>query len=138
MRHFAKRITVCERNANSSSETKKASAFHVCERLSVRLAILLGTTGSRELLLCALLRAKEESSCLGAVQVKADGTLEGLEELHAKYNPDELFEGGVVLVAQLLGLLVAFIGESLTLRLVREVWPGIPLDNLDFGEGETR
>jgi hypothetical protein len=67
--------------------------------------------------------------------VKADGSLEGLEELNAKRNPDELFEGGVVLVAQLLGLLVAFIGETLTLRFVREVWPEVPLDDLDFGKG---
>jgi hypothetical protein len=28
----------------------------------------------------------------------------------------------------LLGLLVAFIGEDLTLRLVREVWSKLPLD----------
>jgi hypothetical protein len=136
MRHFAKRLTICERNANSPSETTNASAFHVCERLRVPLVALAGTAGSRELLLCALLRAKEESPCLGAVQVKADGALGGLEELHAKHIPDELFEGGVVLVAQLLGLLTAFIGETLTLRFVREVWPEVPLDNWDIGKGE--
>ena len=68
--------------------------------------------GFRELLSCALPRAQAEIPWLGAVHVKADGTLEGLEELNAKRNPDELFEGGVVLVAQLLGLLVAFIGEK--------------------------
>ena len=136
MRHFAKRLTVCERNANLPSETTNASAFHVCERLRVHLATLMGTTGSRELLLCALLRAKEESPCLGGVQVNADGALEGLEELQAKHNRDEPFEGGVVLVAQLLGLLTAFIGETLTLRFVREVWPEVPLDNWDFGKGE--
>ena len=58
-----------------------------------------------------------------------------MEELQAKHKPDELFEGGVVLVAQLLGLLAAFIGEDLTLRFVREVWPDVPLNNLDFGKG---
>ena len=136
MRHFAKRITVCERTADSSSETSNASAFHVCERLRGHLAALMGSTGCRELLLCALLRAKEESPCLGAVRVKPDGALEGLEELQAKHNRDEPFEGGVVLVAQLLGLLTAFIGETLTLRFVREVWPEAPLDNCDFGKGE--
>jgi len=34
----------------------------------------------------------------------------------------------------LLALLVAFIGANLTVRLVREVWPKVPLNNLDFGE----
>ena len=62
----------------------------------------------------------------------------GWRNFSAKHNPDELFEGGVVLLAQLLGLLVAFIGETLTLRLVREVWPEVPLDDLDFGKGEQR
>jgi hypothetical protein len=64
--------------------------------------------------------------------VKADGTLERAEE---QLKADELFEGRVVLLAQMLGLLVAFIGEPLTLRLVREVWPQAPLDDLDFGDG---
>ena len=138
MRHFAKRLTVYERKANTPSETKTPPAFQVCEKLRVHLATFMGNAGFRELLSCALPRAKAEVPWLGAVHVKADGALEGLEELHAKRNPDELFEGGVVLVAQLLGLLVAFIGENLTLRFVREVWPEVPLDDLDFGKGEQR
>ena len=135
MRHFAKRLTVYERRVYTPSETNTPPAFQVCEKLRVHLAIFMGSTGFRELLSCALPRAKAEIPWLGAVQVKADGSLEGLEELNAKRNPDELFEGGVVLVAQLLGLLVAFIGETLTLRFVREVWPEVPLDDLDFGKG---
>ena len=135
MRRFAKRLTAYERRENKPSETKTPPAFHVCEKLHVHLATFMGSTGFRELLSCALPRAKTEIPWLCAVHVKADGSLEGLEELNAKRNPDELFEGGVVLVAQLLGLLVAFIGEKLTLRFVHEVWPEVPLDNLDFGKG---
>jgi hypothetical protein len=135
MRHFAKRLTAYERRQKTPSEINAPPAFQVCEKLRVHLAIFMGNTGFRELLSCALPRAQVEMPWLGAVHVKADGSLEGLEELNAKRNPDELFEGGVVLVAQLLGLLVAFIGETLTLRFVREVWPEVPLDNLDFGKG---
>jgi hypothetical protein len=40
----------------------------------------------------------------------------------------------VVLVAQLLRLLVAFIGETLTLRLVRESWPKLSVNDSDLGE----
>jgi hypothetical protein len=40
------------------------------------------------------------------------------------------------MVAQLLGLLVAFIGEDLTLHLVREVWPKIVVDGLVLANGE--
>jgi hypothetical protein len=34
-----------------------------------------------------------------------------------------------MLVAQLLSLLVTFIGEPLTIRLVHDVWPDVPVDN---------
>jgi hypothetical protein len=42
---------------------------------------------------------------------------------------------GVVLLAHILGLLVAFIGPDLTSRLIGEILPHIPLDDLDFGNG---
>ena len=37
-------------------------------------------------------------------------------------------EAAVAITAHLLGLLVTFIGEPLTLRLVREAWPDASLD----------
>jgi hypothetical protein len=43
----------------------------------------------------------------------------------------------VVMLAQLLGLLVAFIGENLTLHLVRDVWPKVRLDDVEFGTEGT-
>jgi hypothetical protein len=70
------------------------------------------------------------------VTVKTDGTLEGLEALHERLQPGELREGKGLLLAQLLGLLVTFIGPSLTSRLVGEIWPQIPPDDLDFGNGD--
>jgi hypothetical protein len=133
LRHFAKRLTVYERGASRISDTKTPPAFQVCEKLRAHLITLLGNAGFRELLACALPRAQAEIPWLGALHVKEDGALEGLEELSAKHNQDELFEGGIVLVAQLLGLLAAFIGATLTLRFVREVWPDIPLDGWDLG-----
>ena len=42
-----------------------------------------------------------------------------------------------MLLTQLLGLLTAFIGQNLTLSIVREVWPNAKLDDLDFGKGEN-
>ena len=62
------------------------------------------------------------------MQVNAEGSLEGWDELErgAQVDPDKIAEGGVVLLAQLLGLLVAFVGESLTLRFVLDVWPKLP------------
>src|ERR1019366_9458164 len=121
-----------------SSETKTPAAFLVGERLRPHLARLMGKVGFRELLSRALALANAEVPWLRAVHVKADGSLEGLDELGAQVDPDEIFEGRVVLLAQLLGLLVAFIGEKLTLRLVREGWPKLSLNNLNYGtEGKN-
>ena len=90
----------------------------------------MGTAGFREILLCALPRATVEVPWLRSMRVKQDGSLEGLNDLGAQHRPDELSEGGIVLFAHLLGLLVAFIGRDLTLGFVLEVWPEVPLNNL--------
>ena len=64
--------------------------------------------------------------------------MEGLGERHAQLSPAEFLQGQVVFLAQLLGLLVAFIGESLTSCLVNEIWPQISLETMDFGNGEKK
>jgi hypothetical protein len=134
MRDFAERLIGYETRENKSSETKTpAAACRVGEKLRPHLATLMGNVGFRALLSRALALANAEVPWLRAVHVKADGSLEGLDELGAQVDPDEIFKGCVVLLAQLLGLLVAFIGEDLTLRLVREVWPKLSLNNLDVG-----
>ena len=136
MRDFAERLIAYETRENKSSETKTPAACLVGEKLRPHLATLMGNVGFRALLSRALALANAEVPWLRAVHVKADGTFEGLDELGTQVDPDEIFEGCVVLLAQLLGLLVAFIGEDLTLRLGREVWPKLSLDNFDFGKGD--
>jgi hypothetical protein len=46
-------------------------------------------------------------------------------------NEIQIEAPGATLVAQLLGLLVTFIGEHLMLTLVRDAWPDLPI--LDDG-----
>src|SRR5471032_615355 len=136
MRDFAERLIAYETTGNKSSRAKTPAAFFVSEKLRPHLAALTGNIGFRALLSRALALANAEVPWLRAAHVKADGSFEGLDELGAQVNPDEVFEGRVVLLAQLLGLLVAFIGEDLTLRLVREVWPKLSPNSLDFGKGD--
>ena len=57
--------------------------------------------------------------------------MEGLDEVHL--TDAEIAEGEAVLVAQLIGLLVTFIGEALTLHLLHEAWPQAPLGGLYSG-----
>jgi hypothetical protein len=135
MRNFAKRFIICEANGNKSARTKPPAAFDVCEKLRPPLATLMGNGGFQALLSRALALAAAEVPWLRAMHVRSEGTLSGLEDLPVRPDPDTLLEGRIVLLAQLLGLLVAFIGEDLTLRLVREIWPREPLHDLDLAKG---
>jgi hypothetical protein len=112
-----------EMSEKGSVQAKSPAVFPVTEKLRPHLANLMGIGGFRALLSRALVLAAAEVSWLSTLHVKADGTLEGLEEAHLRLNPTECLEGRVVLLAQLLGLLEAFIGPNLTSRLVGEIWP---------------
>lgn len=67
--------------------------------------------------------------------VKTDGSLAVLDKLEVQVDPEQLSKGSVVLVAQLLRLLMAFIGENLTLQLVRDIWPKLSANYQELDEG---
>jgi hypothetical protein len=135
MRNFAKRLITYEAGEKRSPGTNTPAAFHACEKLRLHLATFMGNTGFHTLLARALALAGAEVPWLHQVHSKGNGPLEGWQEILPHLDPDEVSDGGVVLLAQLLGLLVAFIGENLTVRLVREVWPKVPLDHLELTNG---
>lgn len=135
MRSIAKRLVKYETQGTDPSETTDTATFQVIDRLRPQLATLMGHGGFRALLARALVLAGAEVSWLREVQVKADGTLEGLATLHARLEPAEFREGRVVLLAQLLGLLVAFVGLVLTSHLMGEIWPQLAADSVALGDG---
>jgi hypothetical protein len=95
----------------------------------------MGNAGFRALLSRALAVADAEVAWLRAVQVKPDGSLQGLDELETQVSREQMATGCVILIAQLLGLLGAFIGENLTFQIVSEVWPNLSLEDFDLDEG---
>jgi hypothetical protein len=111
---------------SSSDEIGLGGAVQVCEKFRVLLSNLMDIAGFVSLLSRALVMAKAQSPSLASVTVGADGTLVGLDQVER--DPDMVREAGCMLVAQLLGLLVLFIGEPLTLRLTRDVWPDASMD----------
>ena len=133
MQSFAKRLMDFDALSNTSSAGQTAAAFPVTDKLRPHLATLMGDGGVRALLSRALVLATTEVLWLGAVRVNADGSLEGFETHGSQLDPAEFVKGRVMLLAQLLGLLVALIGPSLTSRLTGEIWPQIPLNEQDFG-----
>jgi hypothetical protein len=123
-RDLAQRLIAYESAAGKTSEPTKLAAFRVCESLRLPLSALAGVAGFRSLLSRALTLARAEAPSLGAVEVAADGSLQGLDELEPQTDKDQAREAGVILIAQLIGLLLFFVGEGVTLRLViSEVLP---------------
>ena len=118
LRIIAESLIHNEVSRNASSKSNPAAVFVVIEKLSPHFVALMGTTGFRALISRALVLANAEVAWLRELHVGKDGSFEGLIELQANANPEEISDGGTVLLARLLGLLVSLIGEDLTLQLL--------------------
>jgi hypothetical protein len=106
------------------------------EKLRVLLTKRIGGAGFHALLARALALAKTEVRWLRGVNVTPEGALEGFEETAQQYSADEAMQARVALLAQLIGLLITFIGRDLTLRLLRDAWPEAVLNDTNFGTEE--
>ncbi|CAN5206102.1 hypothetical protein BH11PLA2_BH11PLA2_19070 [soil metagenome] len=120
---LAQRILALEAACDHCAQTVP-EAVRICDQLRVPLAKLCGVAGYRALLSRAVALAKAEDISLSPVSVRDDSTLDGFDPIR---HPN----GGFVLVSQLLGLLVTFIGDTLTRQLLREVWPAMATDEPD-------
>jgi hypothetical protein len=135
-RHLAQRLLAYEAVAGENSEPAESAAFRVFAKLRLALITLAGLAGFRSLLSRALTLARADAPDLSAVEVAADGSLKGLDEL-ASQAQEETQEGGAVLLTQLIGLLLTFIGNDLTLRLVQDVWPEASFHGMSGKEGKA-
>jgi hypothetical protein len=117
-RELALRLLAYEDAAGENSEPAESAAFRVCAKLRQPLITLVGVAGFRSLLSRALTLARAEAPSLSAVQVAADGSLQGLDELRPGVDAAQTREAGIILITQLLGLLVRVVGEAMTLQLV--------------------
>jgi hypothetical protein len=112
---------------NSPSPAKLAEALEVCcQRLHKRLDSLIGAGGFRALLDRALFLAKKEHPWLKAVGIGEYPGCE-LKVLHEAMNgrkPAEVREAFTIILANVIWLLVTFIGEDIAFGLVEEAWPG--------------
>jgi hypothetical protein len=127
-RYLAQRLLTYEAVAGENSAPAESAAFRVCAKLRRPLTTLAGVAGFRSLLSRALALARAEAPSLSAVQVAADGSVKGLDELASQTGKEQARDGGAILIAQLIGLLLTFIGEGLTLRLIQDVWPEAVFD----------
>lgn len=126
MRRLTQRLLELEAARLTATDAHAHEAVRVLEKLRISLARFAGPDGFASLLRRALALARAEFAPLQTVTAKADGSLEGFEQVAADMSNGGA-DAAVALVAHLLGLLVIFVGEPLTLRLVRDGWPDAPL-----------
>jgi hypothetical protein len=117
-RDLAQRLLAYQNAAGKTSEPTEFAAFRVCERLRQPVITIAGVAGFRSLLSRALTLARAEAPGLSAVQVAADGSLQGLDAFRPQVDSNQAREAGIILITQLLGLLVRVVGEAMTLQLV--------------------
>jgi hypothetical protein len=118
-RDLARSLVAGEADASTTSLHTEPATVRVYERLRRQLGAPVGTDGFQALASRALALAKAESPRLSAVQVTANGGLRGLGEVESQTNADG--EVGIILIAQLLGLFLTFLGEATTLRLIEDL-----------------
>ena|ERR1035437_7814230 len=142
MRDLARRLLTYEDLAGKTSEPMESTTLRVYEKLRQSLGVFAGVTCFQSLASRALALARSEAPSLGAARVSADGSLQGLGEFEPQIDIDKdragvypTGEGGIILIARLLGLLLIFLGEVLTLSLLRNAWPGAAFDNRNSGNG---
>jgi hypothetical protein len=137
MRDLAHRLLAYEAGAGRTSEPMESPTLRVYEKLRQSLGEFVGVAGFQSLASRALTLAKPEAPSLSAARVISDGSLQGLGEIETQIDMDSgpAGEGGIILIARLLGLLRIFLGEALTLRLLRNTWPGEAFDDRNAGNG---
>jgi hypothetical protein len=137
MRDLAHRLLAYEAGAGKNSESMESPALRVYEKLRQSLGEFVGVAGFQSLASRALTLARPEAPSLGAARVTADGYLQGLGEIETQIgrDKDRAGEGGIILIARLLGLLRIFLGEALTLSLLRIAWPGEAFDDRHSAHG---
>jgi len=121
MRDLARALLAASRCASRSDAP---AAELVNENLRLSLTRFAGADGFASLLRRALALASVKMPTLQGGKVGAEGRIDGLERIFAL---DDVVrqEAAVAITTQLLELLVTFIGEPLTRRLVREACPEI-------------
>ena len=142
MRDLAHRLHAYEVVEGKTSEPSELATIRVYEKLRKSLSAFAGVAAFESIAFRALTQAKSETPSLWPVQIATDGSLQGLGEFEPQIDMDKdladkfpFGDGGIVLIARLLGLLLMFLGEAITLRLLRNAWPGEAFDDRNSEHG---
>ena len=128
--------------AAESPNSMESAPVRVFEKLRQSLCESVGVTGFQSLASRALALARPDAPSLSAARVAADGSLQDLGKPKPQIDNDKDQAGeyqggggGAILITRLLDLLRIFLGEDLTLRLLRNAWPGEAFDDCNSVHG---
>lgn len=118
---LARRLLAHEAGARQGPEELAAAIERIHHRLRQTLARLIGLAGFNALFDRALHLAGAASPALAQVTVE----LQGAREFAVAHDSFTVRAGFVSILAHFIGLLIRFVGEELTVGLIREAWPGL-------------
>ncbi len=125
VRDLARRLFATEVALGKPPGAPADTAVLICQKLCVSLTMFASLQGFRSLMSRALSLAKAEVPSLGVVRVAEDGSLRGFDKVGQEERTASAGREGLILVSHLLELIVIFIGEALTLSLLRVTWPNV-------------
>lgn len=128
IRAWTERLLAAEAADLFAPDAQVPEAVRVSEKLRISLTRFVGADGFTALLRRALALARADVPSLQNVKVTAEGRLEGIKDLATEEGTE--VEAAAAITQHLLALLVNFIGESLTFRVVRNAWPDASLEDL--------
>ena len=134
-KYFAKVVIACEKSGIRPSDAKVPAGCRAIDKLRPHLATLVGNVGCNALIQRARALGSKDVPWMAAISPSMQTSLDEFNEIGSQLKSDEFGEGCLFLLSHLLGLLATFIGQAITLRLVREVWPELSLDDLVDDKG---
>ncbi len=134
-RRLAKWLLAQEMGGEEQGAAVAEAAGRAWERLSRRLANMFTSTGSQSLGKRAVYLARDEFPFLS--DVRGAITLDALPSALDGEDREQAAAAAEAVYANLIGLLVTFIGESLALRALHDVWPGASLHDSDAADQEA-
>lgn len=123
----AKRLLAHE-STGSGADEPAALAVRVYEKLSLRLAPLIGAAGVQAVLARSAKLTRDEFPCLRELFVSAAQPKEQLHACLSKTEPAVASAAAAAMLGAFLGLLTAFIGEPLVWHVLRGTFPAIDLN----------
>jgi len=146
-RDLAQRLLTYEAAAGKSSMPLESATLRTYERLRQCIVSFAGVASFQSIAVRALMLAQVEVPSLCAVQVSANGSLQGFGDSEHRVTididqagnqqsgEDPPGEAGSIFIAWILNLLLTFLGEALTLSLLRDAWPDATFDDRSSGNG---